>query len=309
MTTSTHASDGSDLPPRLEIFQAIWAMQDLPASDRPWSPQEIVDRIRDAGFSGAFPTVMDEDRDFEMVERLRRAGLLVGIGFVANEGKSARTLAERAKALGVSFLNAQVLDAFTSDARAVIRLQTLYEECDAAGMPLFIETHRGTVTQDLLRTIAYGRQVPRMRYTLDASHYVVAGEVTQPDQAPRFAEALSEIIRRSSSIHARVSNGEQVQVDIGDGTGALVAPYLAWWTSAYRHWLAEAAPGDFFPFVCELGPAPYAITAPRGTALHAGAELSDRFAQALVFKGIAAEIREGAEGRDKQVRNRQSPSQ
>jgi hypothetical protein len=295
MTISMHASDGSNRQPRLEIFQAIWAMQDLPAPNRPWGPQEIVDRIRDAGFSGAFPSVVDEDRDFEMVERLRRAGLLVGIGFPISEGKSARPLAERAKALGVSFLNAQVLDAFTSDAQAVLRLETLYEECDAAGMPLFIETHRGTITQDLLRTLAYGRQVPRMRYTLDASHYVVAGEVTQPDQAPRFTEALSEIIRRSSSIHARVSNGEQVQVDIGDGAGARMAAYRDWWTAAYRHWRTEAAVGDIFPFVCELGPAPYAITAPGGTSLPAGAELSDRWAQALVLKRIAEEIRAGAQ--------------
>ena len=294
MTISVHASDGSDRRPRLEIFQAVWAMQDLPAPDRPWSPQEIADRIRDAGFSGAFPSVEDEDRDFEMVERLRRAGLLVGIGFPISEGQSARSLAERAKALGVSFLNAQLRDAFTSDAQAVMRLERLYEECDAADMPLFIETHRGTITQDLLRTLAYGRQVPRMRFTLDASHYVVAGEVNQPDHAPRFAEALSEIIRRSSSIHARVSNGEQVQVDIGDGTGAPVVAYRTWWTAAYRHWLAEAAPGQFFPFVCELGPAPYAITAPGGTSLPAGVEMSDRWAQALVFKRIAEEIRSDA---------------
>jgi hypothetical protein len=291
MTISMHASDGSNRQPRLEIFQAIWAMQDLPAPNRPWGLQEIVDRIREAGFTGALPSVADEDSDFKTVEQLRRAGLLVGLGFPAYEGKSVRPLAERAQGLGVSFLNAQVHDAFASDAQAVLRLETLYEECDAAGMPLFIETHRGTITQDLLRTLAYGRQVPRMRYTLDASHYVVAGEVTQPDHTPRFTEALSEIIRRSSSIHARVSNGEQVQVDIGDGSGALVAAYRHWWTAAYRHWLTEATTGDIFPFVCELGPAPYSITAPGGTPLPAGAELSDRWAQALVFKRIAEEIR------------------
>jgi sugar phosphate isomerase/epimerase len=295
MTIQIHASDGGDRPPRLEIFQATWAMQNLPASGRPWAAPEIVDRIRDAGFSGALHWVADEDADFEMVERLRLAGLFVGVGFPATEGGSARSLAAGARARGVSFLNAQMHDAFTADDRVVARIERLYEECDAIGMPLFIETHRGTVTQDLLRTVEYGRQVPRMRYTLDASHYVVAGEVTQPDRAPRFAKALSEIIRRSSSIHARVSNGEQVQVDIGDGIGALVAPYVTWWTAAYRGWLAEAAPGDFFPFVCELGPAPYAITVPTGSSLPAGAELSDRFAQALVLKRIAEEIRAGAQ--------------
>jgi sugar phosphate isomerase/epimerase len=273
----------------------MWAMQGLPDSSRPWDHPEVVERIREAGFSGALHWVADEHTDFEMVELLRRAGLLVGVGFPAYEGQSISSIAERAQALGVSFLNAQVHDAFTSDAGAVARLEALYAECDAIGMPLFIETHRGTVTQDLRRTIEYGRRVPRIRYTLDASHYVVAGEVTEPGLVPRFVEALSEIIRRSSSIHARVSNGEQVQVDVGDGTGTLVTPYRAWWTSAYRHWLAEAALGEFFPFVCELGPAPYAITVPNGASLPAGAELSDRFAQALVFKRMAEAIRADVE--------------
>jgi hypothetical protein len=236
--------------------------------------------------------VADADADFPTVAKIRDSGLLVGVGFPAYEDTSVSSLARRAQDLGVSFLNAQVHDAFVSDALAVARLAALYQACDAIGMPLFIETHRGTVTQDLLRTIAYSRQVPRMRFTLDASHYVVAGEVTRPDVAPRFTEALSEIIARSSSIHARVSNGEQVQVDVGEGTGTLVSPYVGWWTSAYQHWLSVAGPGDFFPFVCELGPPPYAITVPSGSPFPVGAELSDRRAQALVFKRIAERIRD-----------------
>jgi hypothetical protein len=42
-----------------------------------------------------------------------------------------------------------------------------------------------------------------------------------------------------------------------------------------------------FPFVCELGPHPYSIKTP------AGAEISDRAAQALVLKGIAERIGQG----------------
>jgi hypothetical protein len=290
MAISMHASDCTQHPPRLEVFQATWAMLGLPDPAHPWDHAEMVERIRAAGFGGALHWVADERTDLEMVERLRRAGLRVGIGFPAYPGRSATTLAQRAADFGVSFLNAQVHDAFVGDDDAVARLETLYAECDAMRMPLFIETHRGTITQDLRRTLEYGRRVPRMRYTLDASHYVVAGEITDPERATPFEGALAEIIRRSASVHARVSNGEQVQVDIGDGRGALVGAYRRWWASAYRHWLGEAAPGEFFPFVCELGPPPYGITAPPGTALPAGAELSDRFAQALVLKRIAEAI-------------------
>jgi hypothetical protein len=287
---SMHATDGSDRLPGMAIFQATWAMRDLPGSGDVFDVESAVNWVRCAGFDGVMHWIAAE-ADFAAVEVIRRAGLLAGVGFPVQDIATAALVAQRAHDLGVSFLNAQVYDAFTGDAEAIARLEALYELCDSLAVPLFIETHRGMITQDLLRTVAYARQVPRVRFTLDASHYVVGGEIIAPDQAPRFNEALSEIIARSTSVHARVSNGEQIQVDIGDGRGALVAVYVNWWTSAYRQWLAQAASGEFFPFVCELGPRPYAIAAPQGTSLPAGAELSDRRAQALVFKRIAEEIR------------------
>lgn len=37
--------------------------------------------------------------------------------------------------------------------------------------------HRGLVTQDLIRTIGYTQARPDLRFDLDLSHYVVAGEI------------------------------------------------------------------------------------------------------------------------------------
>ncbi|MNY54014.1 hypothetical protein D3C86_1898290 [compost metagenome] len=48
-----------------------------------------------------------------------------------------------------------------------------------------------------------------------------------------------------------------------------------------RYWLQGAKPGDVLPFVCELGPAPYAIKGADGK------ELSSRWEQALLLKSIA----------------------
>ncbi len=285
-----HVSDGTASAPRLKVFQATWAMQELPGAPDPFDLSDALSWIAAQGFAGVMHWV-EAEADFAGVAAIQRAGLMAGVGLSVRDMETADRLARGACDRGAVFLNAQVHDAFTPDDEAVARLETLYDLSDQLGVPLVIETHRGRITQDLLRTIAYARQSPRTQFTLDASHYVVAGEINEPRQSPAFNAALSEIIARTACIHARVSNGEQVQVDIGDGSDPLVAPYVDWWTSAYRQWQTRAAPGDIFPFVCELGPRPYAITAPSGTPIPAGTELSDRRSQALVFKHIAEEIR------------------
>ena len=289
MTVTRNANDGGGRPPRMEIFQAIWAMRDLSVAGEPFDLARAIDWIRAEGFAGAMPWVASE-ADFADVDRLLSSGLMVGVGLPVYEVAESRFIIEGAAERGVMFLNAQVHDAYTPEAEALAKIEALYELCDAAGIPLFIETHRGRITQDLIRTADYARRAPRMQFTLDASHYVVAGEVNFPDDDPMFNRLLDTIIERSACIHARVSNGEQVQVDIGDGRGALVKPYLRWWTSAYQQWQARSRPGDVFPFVCELGPRPYSIAAPAGSALPEGAELSDRAAQAVVLKRLAEEI-------------------
>lgn len=290
MSAALHASDGSAHPPRMEIFQATWAMRDLPGQAAPFDLPAAVAWTREAGFSGMLHWAETPD-DLADVEVIRRVGLLTGVGFPVRSMEMAERIIYDALGLGVSFLNAQVYDAFATDEDAVARIEALYALSDARGIPLFIETHRGMVTQDLLRTLAYARRLPRIRFTLDASHYVVAGEITRPDQSPRFSAALAEIIARSASIHARVSNGEQVQVDLLNEDDPLARPFIGWWMAAFEQWLSVAAPGAFFPFVCELGPRPYSIAAPATLAVLRGAELSDRLAQALLLKRIAERIR------------------
>lgn len=281
-----NANDGSGRAPRMETFQAVWAMQDLPVSGQPFDLGRAVDWIIAQGFAGVMPWAHDPSA-LAAVDYIRGRGLMVGVGFSVFNVADTRPIIEGARERGALFLNAQVHDGHTPDDEAVAKLEALYELCDAAGVPLFIETHRGRVTQDLRRTVEYARRVPRIQFTLDASHYVVAGEINFPDQDATFNRLLDPLIAASACIHARVSNGEQTQVDIGDGTGPLVQPYIRWWTAAYQQWQARSQPGDVFPFVCELGPHPYAIKSP------AGVEISDRAAQALVFKGIAEKIAQG----------------
>jgi hypothetical protein len=91
---------------------------------------------------------------------------------------------------------------------------------------------------------------------------------------------MRPILERTSHMHARISSGEQVQVDVGDGTNMTAQFFVSIWETAMRAWLKDAAPGDVFPFASELGPPRYAITTPDGR------EFSDRWEQSLVMQKL-----------------------
>jgi hypothetical protein len=58
--------------------------------------------------------------------------------------------------------------------------------------------------------------------------------------------------------------------------------FQSWWKKGMKYWLQAAKQGDVLPFVCELGPASYAITNPKSNI-----EISNRWEQALILKEIA----------------------
>lgn len=279
-----HANDGSNHPPAMEIHQSLWGMIGLPYGGPEWSLEEQLAQIAEAGFTGVLgrlPEPHEEDRWHRLLDRYN---LKLGIHSFPRQVSDLVPLAKRATEFGVLYINSQVQDSFVVDEAALDLLRGLYEVCADAGVPYFVETHRGRITQDLLRTVGYVKALPQMRLTIDLSHYIVAGEIGVPHEA--VEQAFDILLDRTACIHARVSNGEQVQVDIGQGEQGPILHYLRWWEKGMREWRNRAAPGDILPFVVELGPPAYSITLPDGT----GTEISDRWQQALVFKRLAAKL-------------------
>ena len=80
--TIYHATDSSSRQPRMEIFQATWAMRDLPGSSEPFDLQKAVDWVSAQGYAGMMHWAEGE-ADFEAADVIRRAGLVVGVGFPA----------------------------------------------------------------------------------------------------------------------------------------------------------------------------------------------------------------------------------
>ena len=268
------------MAPKLWLVQAMWGMVGLPSRRQEWSVERKLELIAEAGFDAVdldIPLVAGKESWWERA--LKKHGLGLGLQGPFIHGlddleRCARTVI-RMKA---PYLDAQVGDAFMPEAAARRLLRTLVAAASKRKVSLRVQTHRGRVTQDLLRTVDLCRAVPRMRLNLDLSHYFVAGGFGAEPLAREAEEAFDLLLRRTSMIDARVSNGHQVQVDIGpEGESPYAAHFLRLWKRAMAYWLESAGPDDLFVFRSELGPPDYSILDLEGR------ELSDRWAQAKVM--------------------------
>ncbi|WP_084820119.1 sugar phosphate isomerase/epimerase family protein [Mesobacillus campisalis] len=284
-----NVNDGTTNLPRMDIQQAWWSMRGLGNEEREWTIEEKFAKISEAGFTGILgKTLPEPDEVNQWRQLLDKHNFSYGINAVPSSREDFREFLKQAKDFGVQYINAQVMDYFVVGDKAVKLLHELLEEAFKAEIPLYIETHRGRITQDLLRTVEYVKKIKDLRLTIDLSHYILASEIRNYDE--RYEPYFDELLTRTSSIHARVSNGQQIQVDIGpNGEHLMTEHFTQWWRKGITYWLESAKPGDVLPFVCEIGPPTYAISKFEYINLQ-GEELSNRWEQGLLFKKIAEGI-------------------
>lgn len=281
-------NDGSQNPPRLRTQHSLWSLGKLPMNaETEWTLDEKFSRVRAAGFE-AVECWLNDQNEREVTEALKRHGLRLVLGHRPFQVAETRETVERAVRLGADFIFAQPADAFTPLAEVAALVREGRKIANDHGIPYFVEVHRNNFTETLPQTLQLIEQVPDIRFTADLSHFVVVGEFYGWEEE-RAAERMAPVLERTAHLHGRVSNGEAVQVDVGDGTTAPAQFFLLLWTTAMRHWREGAGPGDVLPFASELGPPRYAITLPDGR------EFSDRWEQSLVMKRLAEQAWEQAQ--------------
>lgn len=273
-------NDGSKDAPRLRIQHSLWSLRKLPMNVEPeWTLDEKFERVKAAGFEAVECWLGPQD-EVEVSEALKRHDLRLVLGHRPFHVEQTRTVVEQAVRLGADFIFAQPADAFTP-LDDVVRLLTEGRKiANDNGLTFFVETHRNNFTENLPQTLALIERMPDIRFTADLSHFVVVGEFYGWEEE-RASDRMLAVLERTAHMHARIGNGEQVQVDVGDGSGHTAQFFVRLWEIAMRSWLKEAQPGDILPFTSELGPPRYAITLPDGR------EFSDRWEQSLVMKKLA----------------------
>ena len=158
------------------------------------------------------------------------------------------------------------------------------QDAQHADIPLLFETHRDCTLNDLYYALQLIEEVPDMRLCADLSHYVIDREMPLP-LSERDKTFMSRILERSDCFQGRISNREQVQIQIDfPQHQAWVEQFRVWWKEGISAWRQRNSADATLVFLCELGPPPYAITDARG------GELSDRWQEALTIRGWVEEI-------------------
>jgi hypothetical protein len=164
-----------------------------------------------------------------------------------------------------------------------------------AKIPLYVETHRATLTQDAWRTLQLIERFPEIRFNGDFSHWYTGLDLSFGD-VDEHLDLLEPVFSRVRYLHGRVGTPGCIQVDVGDGTKVdeqPLADFTKMWKRAMRGFLRFAHEDPVPPHNLELGFAPELLPPELGYARLTQSsegqliEESDRWEQALVLTEIA----------------------
>lgn len=263
---------------QLKMLQSLWAMERRIDGVEELPLRQQLEMIRDAGFDGCGVRFADPAYATEVTSYLRDQGMIWQAQCYPTCVDDLKPVLELVAKLGADHVNLQPNVRPYHLQECIPLLDGWRRLGEQAGKAVHIETHRDRMTTDLFFTLQLLDCFPDLRFTADLSHYLVGREFAWPVDDVNHA-MIHRILDNSWGIHGRVASREQVQISLSfPQHQGWVDLFMGWWEYGLRSWRKRAGPDAIFTFLCELGPAPYAITGPDG------AELSDRWAESLKMK-------------------------
>lgn len=276
-----NTSDGSAAAPRLLAGISFLTPAELPV----WSAgpsgerEEIYAAVKAAGYE-AIQTIAP---DAAIATGLVPSGL----ARVFDDPEGIRTAARTNRDAGCDCTTIHLGTGLEDDAEAAWLAEALLEISAAEKHPVYLETHRATMTQDIRRTTDLVARFPELRFCGDFAHWFIGHEITYGDIDLK-TEAMRPVFERTRFLHLRVCSNAFGQLTASDPEQS---DYLAWyekaWTAVCAGFLRDALPGDYLAAHPELLPAraryPKMVRASDGS----WQEESDRWTESLFLIEVA----------------------
>lgn len=166
-----YLNDGSGEAPKLRVFLNLDNLAGLRGGSI-WKEtkkgEEVFQCLAADGFEGV---------------QLTQAGALspgslphCGLGRINQPGE-AMPLAEKHLARGDLCLTVHVGWGVEDEAEVFRLVEAVLAASEKTGLPIFIETHRATITQDMWRTVQITKRFPEVLFNGDFSHYYCGQEM------------------------------------------------------------------------------------------------------------------------------------
>ncbi len=283
-----NTGDGSGRAPRLRSYLNLMSLEDLSAAHFALADAEadpLFAAIAEAGYEGV--QFVEPATPAQLVACARLGLGKCGSGRV-NVAGDADLLAARFHDEGLECATLHVGWGMEDDEQAASLIDAVVAASVKHDVPLYVETHRATIFQDLWRTVQFVKRFPQLRFNGDFSHWYTGLEMVYGGFESKVA-FIEPVLERVRFVHGRIGNPGCIQVDIGDGDGdgtdhPYVNHFRVLWTKAFGGFLAAAGVGDYLLFVPELLSSRIYYARRLGQG-----EESDRWQQSLVLKRIAEE--------------------
>lgn len=265
---------------KLEIYQSLWAMElRIPGvAERPM--EENFAMAAEAGYHGLCidPAAHEIEESLALLPLYERYQLKCMVNAFPHSIEELAPILDMAVQMDAALVNVigNVMPLTPTEAVPVI--EHWIADAQKRNIPLLFETHRDCTLNDLYFTLQLIEQLPDMRLCADLSHYVIDREMPLP-LTERDQNFMRAILQRSDCFQGRISNREQIQVQIEfPQHQTWVEQFKLWWEYGINAWRQRNNADAVLAFLCELGPPPYAITGADGL------ELSDRWQEALKIR-------------------------
>lgn len=241
--------------PAIIFTASLWTLEGHPGK-KEWSLSRKLREIATEGFDAVEGTARPSLKEGLIKYGLRYSGL-----FAAEDEKTFPALLQAQADVGSERVTVQLRPATASAADALAKVRQLLRAADRLGLPVGLETHRGTITEapEAITRIAdaYQRKTGTpLPLVWDPSHPAMVRHL-KPFQFSEQLLSRPDLIQNSTMVHARPFNGQHAQIPVWNASRRFTPEFrdwLAFMEDFFACWLSGPRPNNELWVCPEIGP-------------------------------------------------------